>query len=311
MKTLGPDYFGNIVAVDFGRFGPWPNDALLAQVGALRRLEYLALGYRGVLTGQGLKRLQGLTRLKTLSSFHTQFSGSDLAGFAKMVELEHLPIREIQCSDDDLAHLTELTRLKSLYLAGEPHHERGARPPRRDDRHGGPDPARHQRHEPGTDPRHDAFEIPQRRRLTDRRRRPGTGRPHSRVLSCSNSVTPGSPITAWPRYPGCRSLGLDLDRTQIGDSGLNLLCDFPAITQLRLTHTDVTDSGLAAVADKLNAGTCWILGISGVRLTGAGMKSLSERLTHTQLIGDGRVYHIGPRATVNRKPTAVDEEMPQ
>jgi hypothetical protein len=104
---------------------------------------------------------------------------------------------------------------------------------------------------------------------------------------------------------------LDLDRTQIGDSGLNLLCDFPAITQLRLTHTDVTDSGLAAVADKLNAGTCWILGISGVRLTGAGMKSLSERLTHTQLIGDGRVYHIGPRATVNRKPTVVDEEMPQ
>ena len=77
MKILGPDFFGNIVAVQVGRLGPSVDDALMSHVGALPRLEFLALGgYPGLVNGKGLKRLQGLTRLKTFYMYEAPLSGS-------------------------------------------------------------------------------------------------------------------------------------------------------------------------------------------------------------------------------------------
>ena len=337
VKTLGPDYFGNIVAVDLGKFGLWADDVLLSQVGrsAASNSSWWMAGALPGQAGQRFKRLQGLTRLKTLIMYQTPLSGSDLATLGKMVDLEDLVVPEIRCSDADLAHLSGLTKLKGLCFNDERITNAG---------------------------------LAHLAALTDleililRGTNVTSLEPIRAMTRLKRLIIEGSPIddaglkpaSAFQRlgdlrlaYTSVTDQGLasiaglpnlktlDIEQMRIGDTGLALLCDNPRIIHLRLFFPEVTDAGLAGVADKLNAGMCQNLEIFSPKVTREGLKSLAAKLTHTQITGGGVSYPIGRTANlnrdwvntaatmihalypiarpanVNRKPTVVDEEMPQ
>ena len=240
--------------------------------------------------------------------------GPDLASLARMVDLEDLAVSEIRCSDAVLAHLSGLTKLKSLNLSGKRITNAGLGHLALMTNDGSLDPAQHRRHQPGTDPRHDAIETTQSRRLTDRRRRSATCRAFQSLesLDLGDARITDHGVAAISRLPNLKML--KLEQTRIGDAGLALLCDNPRINFISLSATDVTDAGLAGVVDKLNAGMCQSLRISSPKLTRAGLNSAWDELTHTQ-IANGSLDDSTARSAIlnilNRKPTADDDESPQ
>jgi hypothetical protein len=88
VRTLGRDLFGHVVEVEL--FTGHADCALMTHIGRLTHLERLFLSGT-TLTGTGLANLEKLTALE------------------KLVLPNHI-------SDDDLAHLAGLTRLKHLYV---------------------------------------------------------------------------------------------------------------------------------------------------------------------------------------------------
>ena len=76
VSALGPDLFGHVVAVNFLNPHGAVDDALMADVGRLRRLGYLSL-HNTAVTDDGLARLRDLTGLKTLDLFETSIWGPD------------------------------------------------------------------------------------------------------------------------------------------------------------------------------------------------------------------------------------------
>jgi Leucine-rich repeat (LRR) protein len=104
---------------------------------------------------------------------------------------------------------------------------------------------------------------------------------------------------------------LFLERTRVGDAGLGLLCDLRGIHLLQLSETDLTDTGLAGVAEKLNRGPCISLDVSRSRITRAGLKSLSAKLTHTQLKSDQGFFLAPKVVTANQPSVGVDDASPR
>ena len=94
---------------------------------------------------------------------------------------------------------------------------------------------------------------------------------------------------------------LFLEQTRVGDDGLGLLCNLPAIGHLSLCGTLVTDAGLAGVANKLNSGPCVNLLVSSSGVTQAGLKSVRAKLTHTQLYSE-KVSFQTPRGSHRDQP---------
>jgi hypothetical protein len=149
IDAVGPDYVGNVLAVDamdfkgepdgsfmnhIGRLSrletlllssPTLDDAALARLGVLSRLEHLDLVGGKSQTDAGLAQLRGLDRLEFLSIEADGVKGSGLAFLSGLRRLEGLYLRFVTPSDDDLAHLAGLTSLRYLVLSGERITDRG------------------------------------------------------------------------------------------------------------------------------------------------------------------------------------------
>jgi hypothetical protein len=69
----------------------------------------------------------------------------------------------------------------------------------------------------------------------------------------------------------------------VGDAGLAWLCELPAIAELSLPQTEVTDHGLLALAGKLAQTPCETLVVSGPKVTARGIESLRSKLTKVQV----------------------------
>ncbi len=218
IKTLGPDYFGQVVAVQLpGLLNP-TDEALLAHVGRLKRLESLSL-QRTVVSDSGLACLQDLTNLKSL---RLSQSGSDPYGLAKlglgprldltksgpgrlkhlrgMVNLENLSLSDFALSDADLAHLSGMTRMTNLDLRGE--------------------------------------------QITN------AGLAHLRGMTRLTSLSLlGTKITNLEPIRGLDKLKiLDLRGSAIDDAGLAPIREFPNLLELRLGETKIADSAMAHIA---------------------------------------------------------------
>ena len=99
--VFGPDFFGCPVGVWLGNGGNLANDALMAEVGQLRRLEYLLISNASI-TDAGLAALRRLTNLKKLRLCTNTVSGAGLAHVEWMTELEELELPYAAVSDVDL-----------------------------------------------------------------------------------------------------------------------------------------------------------------------------------------------------------------
>jgi len=112
--ALGPDYFGDVVCVYL--VNSTADDALLAGIGRLHRLEYLFLHGSHSVTDAGLAHLKGLSRLERLGLEKTGVKGPGLIHLKGMKSLKDLWLSELPISDADLAPLAGLTSLETLGL---------------------------------------------------------------------------------------------------------------------------------------------------------------------------------------------------
>jgi hypothetical protein len=97
-------------------------DENLAYVGQMTGLEELNIAWGFPLTDKGFSKLGGLKRLRIFYLDHSAMTDASLEAIGKMTSLEELNIAGNGFSDQGLAHLRGLTRLKSLSL-GEGKHK--------------------------------------------------------------------------------------------------------------------------------------------------------------------------------------------
>jgi internalin A len=114
MDALGPDYFGAVVSVNL--VGNKADDALLARISRLDRLEHLFLYNSRSVTDAGLAHLQRLSRLEWLGLERTGVTGPGLIHLKGLSRLKELWLSELPITDADLAPLAGLTSLEILVL---------------------------------------------------------------------------------------------------------------------------------------------------------------------------------------------------
>lgn len=147
VRAVGIDALSSPVSVDLsvprlkvfaGRTGPSSgDDALMALIGRLDRLEFLDLtnnpritdaglvhlrrltrlrrlriGFLCGVRGPGLVHLRGLNRLESLSLGPGLYTDADLAPLADLTSLRELSVRSTRLTDAGLAHLKGLVNLK-------------------------------------------------------------------------------------------------------------------------------------------------------------------------------------------------------
>jgi hypothetical protein len=118
-ERLGPDYFGSVRRVALiGGQGDRADDALLAVIGRLDRLEELNLNGSRRVTDAGLTHLRGLRFLRRLELSLTGVQGPGLVNLKGLSRLEELQLNAVPVSDDDLAQLSGLTSLVKIELDG-------------------------------------------------------------------------------------------------------------------------------------------------------------------------------------------------
>jgi hypothetical protein len=113
VALLGPDFFEDIVSVDFTNLPI--ADASLESVTGLAQLRHLSL-YNTNVTDVGLQHLNGLTQLHKLELVNTRITDSGLVNLKGLTRLQYLLLNDTQVTDAGLAHLEGLTQLDTLML---------------------------------------------------------------------------------------------------------------------------------------------------------------------------------------------------
>ena len=128
-RLLGEDFFADVVGIDdslwemsqvrllIGRGWSRITDEWLEPIGRLAGIEVLDLRGSRV-TDAGLKKLEGLTRLRELNLGQTGISDAGLGAIGKLGRLEVLNFGFTQVTDDGLGGLAGLARLRELRLDG-------------------------------------------------------------------------------------------------------------------------------------------------------------------------------------------------
>ena len=120
IRGPGLDYFGNVVEASLipsrANDPNAANDATLALVGQLRRLQGLRLNSTAI-TDAGLAHLTSLTELRDLQIGYTQIDDAGLAHIKGLTSLTSLYLMNTQVTDAGLAHLRGLTNLRLLFIA--------------------------------------------------------------------------------------------------------------------------------------------------------------------------------------------------
>ena len=285
VRALGRDVFGNVVTVDL--VGGRADDALMTHIGGLTHLQRLNLNATS-LTGTGLARLEKLTALEILALPKQRFSDDDLAHLAGLTKLKQLHIYlGAQITDRGLAHFAGMRQMESLALINakittlEP--IRGLTQLKQLNLHGAPIT------DGGLKPLEDFKSLLRlslaRSRVTD------AGMTHLSTLS--NLVM------------------LDLNQTAVGDAGARLLFDLPRISSLNLYETRVTDAGLAELADRMSRGPLQSLVVTGASVTPGGVDELRKKLPYVGVMGPGDLRMPRPRARAAPAASIADEELPR
>jgi internalin A len=227
------------------------------------------------LTDGWLKRLEGLTSLRSLSLNGTNVSDDGLEHVKRISSLEDLSLYGTLVTDAGLAHLKELPSLRSLNLTSS---DQGSGPP------GAP-----KAYSSNGLSRPDAPPRPHGIIVTD------VGLKHLQGLTGLQSLQlQNTQITD----AGLRSLAeltnlgtLDLRNTAVTDAGLEHLKGLSKLQDLLLTNTKVTDRGLEYL-EAMTSLQCLDLGgflgpVGDVEVTDAGLEHLKglPNLFHLKLWG--------------------------
>jgi hypothetical protein len=283
VQTLGPDAFGNVVAVnlighDFG-------DVLMTHIGRLHHLESLHLNGR-IRTSTGFAQLEKLTALETLALPNHRFSDDDLSHLAGMTKLKQLALIGPQITDKGLAHLTEMRQLERLQLINTKITT--------------------------LEPIRGLVQLTwldiSRSPIGDEGLSPLRGFTGLQWLQLGGIQITDAGIAHFSTLSDLRTLSLN--GTRIGDAGVRLLLDLPRIMSLNLYDTRVTDAGLAALADRINRSPLQSLVVTGPGVTPGGVEELRKRLPRVNVMGPDLVP---PRPRVRAVPAAsvADEELPR
>jgi internalin A len=118
INLVGSDYLGNVtyVRVQDKDGAVKADDALMAQIGRLDRLESLWVSETRSVTDAGLAHLKNLKNLQRVTFNQTGITGRGLVHLKGMNRLEIVFIDGNDLTDDGLAHLTGMTTLKHLNL---------------------------------------------------------------------------------------------------------------------------------------------------------------------------------------------------
>lgn len=100
-------------------------DATLAALAAENRLELLYLLDAPGVTGEGIRELRAMTRLRNLRLSGTAVDDDTLAALGGLTNLAALALQETAVTDDGLGTLVGLTELRELSLYGTPITDRG------------------------------------------------------------------------------------------------------------------------------------------------------------------------------------------
>ncbi len=293
VSALGPDLFGNVVAVNLHGRKDAMADFVLKDVARLRGLEFLSL-FDSAVTDEGLASLRDLTGLKVLHLHGTAVRGPGVAHLERMASLEELMLPDRPVSDAEVAHLAGLTNLRHLRLSGKQLTNAGLA-------HLGA--------------------MPQMENLSLRNTSITTLEPIRAMTQLRFLDVVGSPIDDAGLKPvagftklWCLWLGstrvtdaglvhldglpslmdLDLDRTSISDTGLGLVCNLPRINQLNLYATKVTDAGLA---ENLGGTKCRDLVVSGPQVTPAQLDLLRAKFPGMRIRGADLKLPKAPSST--------------
>jgi hypothetical protein len=119
-ENLGLDRVGNVTSVSFVRHRSDTkkaiDDPLMAEVAKLTRLKTFHLYDRNEITSAGVASLGHLKHLTDLDLSLNKDKRFDLSPLANLKSLEHLQLLHFAIVDEDLAHLSGLTKLKSLTI---------------------------------------------------------------------------------------------------------------------------------------------------------------------------------------------------
>lgn len=257
VDTVGPDYFGNVVAVYPAKS---TDDTLMLHIGQLRSLQLLNLNGRKSVTDLGLVHLRGLTELRELDLSFTGATGSGLKSLERMTRLRKLVLPTGPISDDDLAHLGGLTGLEWLQAGST---QRGITDAGLAHLKGLVNLKVLSLHSPRiTSSGLAALRGMSRLEMLTLGR---TGVDDlapighlTGLTSLSLSATPIDDAGLAPvaRMSGLRSL--HLEHTQITDAGLVHLRGLKAMAILSLDHTRITDAGLEHIAGLTNLENLWL-----------------------------------------------------
>jgi internalin A len=128
VKLVGPDYVGNVMAVQF-LYGPSnkADDEVMARIARLGHLEDLDYGgpdygprlskVENLVTSAGIARLRGLTRLRRLRL--CDVSDQQTSTLSELATLEELLIDSERLTDAGLVNLAPLKQIKRLELRAE------------------------------------------------------------------------------------------------------------------------------------------------------------------------------------------------
>jgi len=306
VDACGVDYFSSVAAVSTGGGpGARSDDALMAHVGRLGRLEDLNLYSSPNVTDAGLAHLRRLTALRRLDLSFTGATGAGLRHLKGMTRLKKLELPPGRVTDDDLAHLEGLKHLEWLQGHGSGFEVTDAG----------------MAHLQGLVSL-EMLSIPAPR-ITSAGLRSLHDLDRLRVLSVRGAqVRDLAPIR---HLAGLESLNLTsnplddvglapvagftqlkvlyLDGTRVTDAGMPSLAGLSELQTLQLNGTSVGDAGLSRLAglDKLN-----LLFVEGTLITDAGISHLNGLKSCTQVaVGNTAVTHAGIAAAQQARPQTM------
>ncbi len=331
-KVLGPDYLSDVVTVHGGArsgcFGGYisdgkADDALLASVGRLNRVEILNLANCPGVTDAGLPHLRGLTHLQFLNLENTGVRGAGLAHLAGLVRLETLALGTIRPTDSDLVPLARMAALKDLAFSGENLTDAGLAHlsgltrleslaiygPRGKPSDGGPSKSHSAITNRGLEHLRGLVRL---RSLSMDASRIESIEPLSRLgslegLILNESCVNDDGLRAVAEMRGLKSL--NLAATTVGDAGLEHLAGLPNLESLDLDRTRVTDAGLVHLArlPRLRS-----LSLIETAVSDAGLKHLGNLvgldtlyLDSTRITDKGLADLARLKATIRIQGTAV------
>jgi internalin A len=110
-EWIGVDYFDTVTGINANK--PAVDDAVVAQIGRLRRVRFLGLQGSSV-TDAGLVHLASLTELRVLHLRAANVNGSGLRHLSGLRQLYALHFNQTPITDDKLAYLLPLPALQKL-----------------------------------------------------------------------------------------------------------------------------------------------------------------------------------------------------